>query len=143
MEDYEDDAPWTGVFNCYYPTYHDMTTKQLRGYFAWRTQVRKGVYDPIPVSAAYLYLYELLGGVGTESVEDALQKLKAFEKGFLDGGFGDQRMRQKLHRWMLDLAVIRNAPVSQALACADPETLRKDPDLARMEEYIRTHVKKR
>ena len=25
----------------------------------------------------------------------------------------------------------------------DPETLRKDPDLARMEEYIRTHVKKR
>ena len=36
-----------------------------------------------------------------------------------------------------------NTTTGSILIEYDPETLRKDPDLARMEEYIRTHVKKR
>ena len=87
MADYEDDASWAGMnLVCYFPTYHDLTTRQLRGYFAWRTRVRKGDYQPIAASAAYIYLYELLNLIGAASPEDALQKLKAFETGYLDAG---------------------------------------------------------
>ena len=94
MADYEDDAGWAGmIFACYFPTYHDLTTRQLRGYFAWRTRVRKGDYQPIAASAAYIYLYELLNLIGAASPEDALRRLKAFETGYLDAGYGDAAMR--------------------------------------------------
>ena len=71
MEDYEDDRPWTGDVRRYFPTYHDFDVQQLRGYFTWRTGVRKGEYGPIAASLAYLYLYELLaswaaGGDGSQ-----------------------------------------------------------------------------
>ena len=35
MEDYEDDAPWSGEYRRYFTTYHDLNLNQLRGYFAW------------------------------------------------------------------------------------------------------------
>ena len=84
MQDFEDDAPWSGNFTCYFPTYRDLTVRQLRGYFSWRTRARKGVFLPIPASAAYLYVYELLNGIGADSPEDSLKKLKLFADGFLD-----------------------------------------------------------
>ena len=92
MEDYEDDAPWTGDVRKYFPTYHDFDVRQLRGYFTWRTGVRKGEYSPIAASLAYLYLYELLCGIGSSSPEDSLEKMRAFETGFLR-----QRHRRSLH----------------------------------------------
>ena len=126
MEDYEDDFPWKGGFVCYYPTYRDLTTDQLRGYFSWRTGVRKGVFQPIAASASYLYIYELLNGIGASSPEDALEKLRAFEKGFLDTGVGDARMKDNLRRWMLELAVISDIPPSEAVRYADPGMIMTD-----------------
>ncbi len=126
MQDYEDNVPWTGDFVCYFPTYHDLTTQQLRGYFKWRTGVRKGDYQPIATSAAYIYLYELLNGVGADSPEDALQKLRAFEVGYLDSGIGDRRMRPNLRRWMLEFAVLNGFPPTLAAQVADPEMIEQD-----------------
>ena len=130
MEDYEDDYPWNGSFSCYYPTYHDMTARQLRGYFAWRTRVRRGEFSPIPESAAYLYLYELLNGIGTASPEESLEKLQAFETGYVQAGFGERRMGQNLRRWMLELAVVTNLPPETARAYADPDLISLDYALA-------------
>lgn len=130
MEDYEDDAPWEGDFVCYYPTYNDLNTRQLRGYFAWRARVRRGEYLPIAASAAYIYVYELLGGVGAESTEDSLKKLKAFESGFLDSGIGDTRMRPNLRRWMLELAVVNDLPAELARQYAEPKILENDGAIA-------------
>ena len=130
MEDYEDDYPWKGPFVCYFPTYHDMTAKQLRGYFSWRTRVRRGEYTPIPASAAYLYLYELLNGIGTSSPQETLEKMKAFETGFADAGLGDERMRQNLHHWMLELAVLSDLSPERARAYADPAMIGWDEALA-------------
>ena len=130
MKDYEDDAPWQGDFVCYFPTYQDMTSRQLRGYFSWRSRVRRGDYQPVAASAAYIYLYELLCGIGTESPEDSLQKLRKFEEGYLDSGFGDQRMRRNLRRWMLEFAVIKNLPPETARQYMDPEVREKDFALA-------------
>lgn len=130
MADYEDDCPWRGEFICYFPTYHDLNTRQLRGYFTWRTQVRKGNYQPTSASFAYLYLYELLNGIGTASPEDSLRRMKAFESGYLGAGFGDTRMRKYLRRWMLDFAVVHELPPETARRYADSELLRRDEALA-------------
>ena len=130
MADYEDDCPWKGDFVCYFPSYQDLSTAQLRGYFTWRAKLRRGVYEPIPASAAYLCVYELLNGVGADSPEDALDKLLAFEKGFVDSGVGDARMRTNLRRWMLEFAVLHELPPARARAAADPELIRRDEALA-------------
>ena len=138
MEDYEDDLPWEGNFLCYFPTYHDLSLRQLRGYFTWRARLRRGDWQPVPDSAAYLYLYELLNGVGAGSPEEVLEKLREFEAGYLDAGFGDARMRGNLRRWMLEYAVLRDLPAELARESADPELLEEDRALAALrtpEEY--------
>ena len=134
MEDYEDDFPWSGGdFVRYFPTYHDLTARQLRGYFTWRAKVRRGDFQPIPTSAAFIYLYELLNGVGANSPEDVLKKLRAFEVGYLDSGIGDQRMRGNLRRWMLEYAVVNDLPLELAREYADPEMMARDAAIAVLE----------
>ncbi len=134
MQDYEDEARWTGEFLCYFPTYHDLNPRQLRGYFGWRTKARAGEFLPIAASAAYIYLYELLNGVGASSPGDCLEKLGAFERGFLEPGIGDGRMRQNLHRWMLEYAVIHDLPPEMVRQYADPDMLAQDEALAALRE---------
>ena len=133
MQEYEDDFPWKGDFSCYYPTYLDMSTNQLRGYFTWRTHIRKGEFLPIPTSAAYLYVYELLNGIGATSPEDSLEKLRLFEIGYLDSGIGDKRMRQNLRRWMLEYAVVHNLPPELSRKYADTDLLKKDAALTTLQ----------
>lgn len=130
MEDYEDDEPWTGEYRRYFPVYHDLNVRQLRGYFTWRTGVRKGEFSPISTSLAYLYLYELLNGIGTDSPEDGLEKMRKFENGFLDFGLGDPGMRRNLHRWMLEYAIIHDVSPELARQYADPAVTEKDAALA-------------
>ena len=116
MEDYEDDEPWEGEYRFFFPTYHDLNLRQLRGYFTWRTRIRKGIFQPVSSSLAYIYLYELLNGIGAADPEDSLRKMQAFEKGYLDSGVGDPGIRRNLQRWMLDYAVLHGLP---------PETVRR------------------
>jgi len=130
MEDYEDDVPWQGEYKRYFSTYHDLNIRQLRGYFTWRTQVRKGLYQPIAASFAYMYLYELLCGIGTDSVQDTLDKLGAFEEGYLDSGIGDAAMRHNLHRWMFEYAVLHGLPPEKTVRYADSAMLERDRALA-------------
>ena len=130
MEDYEDDAPWDGSFHQYFPTYHDLNIRLLRGYFSWRTQVRKGHYHPIAVSLSYLYVYELLCGIGTAGPSDTLTKLQKFETGFLDAGYGDEGMRRNLRRWMLEYAVLHDVPPETTIQYADPAAAEQDTALA-------------
>ena len=83
---------------------------------------------------AYLYLYELLNGIGVCSPEEALEKMRAFEAGFLDAGFGDAAMRGNLHRWMLDYGVLHGVPAEQLRPLIDPIVLQKDEALAVLRE---------
>ena len=130
MEDYEDDQPWDGDFKHYFPTYHDLSIPKLRGYFTWRTNVRKGIYRPIASSLAYIYLYELLNGIGTTSAEESLWKMQEFETEFLDSGVGDWLMTYNLHRWMLEFAVIHQLPKKVVLTFASPKMLERDRKIA-------------
>ena len=59
MEGYEDDCPYEGAFQRYYPTYEDMTDAQLRGYFTWRTNVRKGIYRSVTPEEAPICAFNI------------------------------------------------------------------------------------
>jgi len=127
MEDYEDNAPWDGVVStCYWPTYHNLSLAQLRGYFTWRTELRKGNYRKHCETFVSMYLYELLNGIGTKSVEDSLHKMEEFEKGYIDAGFSDRYLRGRLHRWMLELAVLNGLAPDITRKYADSDMLEKD-----------------
>ena len=93
-----------------------------------RAAVRRGEYRPVPVSLAYIYLYELLNGIGTAGPEDSLAKLRAFETGYPDAG--DPGMRRNLRRWMTELAVVSGLPPETVRQYADGDMLRTDDALA-------------
>ncbi|WP_201346670.1 TerB N-terminal domain-containing protein, partial [Lactobacillus nasalidis] len=44
MADYEDDFPKKLPIRQLHPVYHDLTVSQLRAYFSWRTNFRRGKY---------------------------------------------------------------------------------------------------
>ena len=129
MEDYEDDAPWNSEVKRYFATYHDLNLNQLRGYFAWRTRVRRGEFHPITMSLAYMYIYELLNMIGIKTPEDAIRKMREFEKGFLDSGIGDRSMRENLHRWIMEFAVLSGSPAEEVLSLIDPDLIERDRQL--------------
>lgn len=126
MEDYEDDAPSSEYFFNYYPTYDLLNTKALRGYFTWRAKVRAGEYPHITPSLAYIYLYELLNGIGASSPEDALKKLDEFENGFLEEGRDIAAIRSNLARWKFEFCIINDLPLETALKYANPKTTEKE-----------------
>ena len=129
MEDYEDDAPWNSEVKRYFATYHDLNINQLRGYFAWRTRVRRGEFHPITMSLAYMYIYELLNIIGAKTPEEAIRKMREFEKGFLDSGIGDRSMRENLHRWIMEFAVLSGSPKEEVLPLIAPDLIERDRQL--------------
>ena len=78
MADFEDDCPYNSTFKSYFPTYNAMSDRQLRGYFTWRAQVRHGTVEETSTSFAFLYLYELICGIGVDNPLDGFNKIKAF-----------------------------------------------------------------
>ncbi|SHM26298.1 TerB N-terminal domain-containing protein [Ruminococcus flavefaciens] len=78
MENYEDDFQYNKDFVKYYPCYRDLTTEQLRGYFSWRTEVRKGRIQKAPLPYVFIYLYELINCIGANSPAECFDMLKHF-----------------------------------------------------------------
>ena len=86
MEDYEDDVEYHGSFERYFPTYVDMNDRQLRGYFSWRSAIRRGEETPnAPLSFAFVHLYELIASIGIElePIGRSREGLTRAEQGFL------------------------------------------------------------
>jgi len=77
MEDFTDNYEGNAKFNMYYPYYQHMGYDYLRTYFTWRTKVRNGDIEPISLSYIFLYIYELLSGIGVNDPTDGLNKLMA------------------------------------------------------------------
>lgn len=78
MKDFEDDYAGQQPFSSYFPYYQQMGYEQLRTYFTWRTQVRKGNIRDISPSYAFLYIYELINNIGVKDYRDGLSKLVLF-----------------------------------------------------------------
>ncbi|NMP36830.1 MAG: hypothetical protein GX051_01700 [Clostridiales bacterium] len=105
MEEFEEDFDYHGEFIKYYPTYRDMNDLQLRGYFSWRTAVRRGDIKKTSLSFAFVYIYELLNLVGVASPQEGFDALRNFWSAYreLDSGI-DRYMRL----WLSDFTVYYN-----------------------------------
>lgn len=102
MADFEDDCPYNGTFKSYFPTYNAMSDRQLRGYFTWRAQVRRGNIEETSTSFAFLYLYELICGIGVDDPLDGFDKIKAFWDAYRAFEPGIDRFARV---WLQDYAV--------------------------------------
>lgn len=102
LENYEDDYVYEHPVVRYYPTYQFLTDQELRGYFSWRTKLRKGDLHKTSLSYAFLYIYELLNQAGVESPLDGFRKLKDFGAAY---GKLDESILPYLNRWLIDYAV--------------------------------------
>jgi len=109
MEDFTDDYEGNAKFNMYYPFYQHMGYDYLRTYFTWRTKVRNGDVQPISLSYIFLYIYELLSGIGTSDPNDGLGKLleiwKAFSKEY-------PTIEKYMPKWLKDYHVFYELPHS-------------------------------
>lgn len=120
LADLEDDAPYAGTFERYYPTYQMMSDRQLRGYVTWRTQVRRGEVVQAPTSFLFVYCYELLNGVGVASPQDAFSELRRFWGAYR----GEESLLDRyVPRWLWDLAAYHG--LDRVLIAEDPD-LSKD-----------------
>ena len=137
MEDFEDDCPYPGTFNSYFPTYNAMSDRQLRGYFTWRAAVRRGDVQKSCLSFAYVHLYELICGIGTSSPMDGFQKLNSFWQAYR--AFSPEIDRY-VRVWLQDYVVYHALPQS---LLGSSKTLVFDRaliTLAHVEDRLRTDL---
>lgn len=118
MADFEDDCPYNGTFKSYFPTYNAMSNRQLRGYFTWRAQVRRGNIEETSTSFAFLYLYELFCGIGVDNPRDGYDKIEAFWDAYRAFEPGIDRFARV---WLQDYAVFHEL---------DPKLLRDSKTVA-------------
>lgn len=118
MEQFEDDCPCDREVQCYYPTYEKLSTAELRGYFTWRTRLRRGELCKTSLSYAYIYLYELLHQIGSATAEEGLERLIWFYEQYsaLDPG-----IRRYARQWIVDYAVYYNQSAERVREYADTE----------------------
>jgi len=102
LVNYEDDYRFEGSVLRYYPTYQSLTDQELRGYFSWRTAMRRGTLERTSLTFAFLYIYELLNQVGTGSPLDGYFKLTAFRDAY---GQLDQGILPYLNKWLTDYVI--------------------------------------
>lgn len=129
MANYTDDVPWQSNFKRFLPTYHDLNVTQLRGYFSWRTHIRKGEAVRAPLSFAYLYVYELLNGVGAASAEEVLEKIKVAASLCKEADMADAQFDANISNWLLCFAVLHNVPAERAQQYVEPIILANDQAL--------------
>ena len=109
MKDFEDDFAHQTSFESYFPNYQLMNYKQLRTYFTWRTQIRKGNITSTSLSYAFVYIYELINNIGVDNPQDGLEKLMTFWKTFSQL---DQSINKYVYNWLKDYHIYYNLPQS-------------------------------
>lgn len=83
MQDYEDDyQEEKAEFSAYFPYYQLMDYEQLRTYFTWRAVLRRRRVEQVSLSYAFVYIYELLNGIGMENPLEGLRQLMWFWEKF-------------------------------------------------------------
>ena len=109
MKDFEDDYPEIVPFSSYFPYYQMLGYKQLRTYFTWRTQVRKGVVTDTSLSYVFLYLYELLNNIGVANPQEGLEQLLFFWNAYKNY---NHSIDKYVLRWLKDYHIYYDLPQS-------------------------------
>ena len=102
---YEDDYVYNRRVTHYFPTYQSLTNPELRGYFSWRTKLRRGNLQKTSLTYAFLYIYELLNQIGVTDPMDGYRKLTEFRDAY---GALDDGILPYLNLWLMDYVVYYN-----------------------------------
>ena len=105
LADYEDDYVYDRRVTHYFPTYQSLTNPELRGYFSWRTKLRRGNLQKTSLTYAFLYIYELLNQIGVADPMDGYRKLTEFRDAY---GALDDGILPYLNLWLMDYVVYYN-----------------------------------
>ncbi|WP_172195676.1 TerB N-terminal domain-containing protein [Saccharibacillus qingshengii] len=109
----EEEVPFA-PFSSYWPTFAAMKPEQEHWYFYWRTEFRRGEKVETDLSYLFIYIYELINGIGWEHPHDGLEMLirvwESYRARFrrLDGYMAD---------WVREFALVHalDLPESPAL----------------------------
>ena len=132
MENFEDDFDYGGDFFRYFPTYQSMSDLQLRGYFSWRTHVRRGELPKTSLSFVFIYLYELINGIGYQTPEEGYAIFKSFSDAYSEI---DVRIRRYTQLWLRDYVIYHGLDLS---LLSDSFDLDMERSIGVFSEY--THV---
>lgn len=113
---YEDDYVYDRRVTHYFPTYQSLTDPELRGYFSWRTKLRRGNLQETSLTYAFLYIYELLNQIGVADPVDGYRKLTEFRDAY---GALDDGILPYLNLWLMDYVVYYN--LDAGLLADDPQ----------------------
>ena len=107
MEDFEDDYTGDAEFSMYFPNYQMMSYEQLRTYFTWRGNVRRGIVNETSLSYVFVYIYELIHNVGVSDCEDGLDKLA-----FIWGEYRvyEKKLDRYMNGWIKDYYITNDFP---------------------------------
>ncbi len=82
METFEDEYKYNykiEIDDILFPTYEDLTDKELRVYFTWRSNFRKGQKSKTYKVFARLYSYELINMIGVGNAYEAYERLRILQ----------------------------------------------------------------
>jgi len=96
-------------FMNYWPTYDSMTASQSRWYFYWRGEVRGQRYPDTDLSYLFLYVYELINGIGWK---EPLQGYHMMVDVWIAYRERHSKLTSHLLGWMTDFALVHQLPIS-------------------------------
>ena len=134
MEDYEDDCPFAGTVPLYQPEYRDLTPNELCGYFTWRAALRRGEVSPHCDAFVYLYLSELMLGVGAANAAEALDCMDAFASAYFSAGYGSEALQRNFKNWRFEYAVLNRVDAARVRAYENPALRHWDEALTVLRE---------
>ena len=134
MEDYEDNCPFAGTVPLYQPEYRDLTPIELRGYFTWRAAVRRGEVSAHCDVFVYLYLSELMLGVGAANAGEALDRMDAFASSYFSAGHGSEALQRNFKNWRFEYAVLNRVDAARVRAYENPALRHWDEALTVLRE---------
>ncbi len=134
MEDYEDDCPFAGTVPLYQPEYRDLTPNELRGYFTWRAALRRGEVYAHCDAFVYLYLSELMLGVGAATAAEALDCMDAFASAYFSAGYGSEALQRNFKNWRFEYAVLNCVDAARVREYENPALRHWDEALTVLRE---------
>lgn len=134
MEDYEDNSPFAGTVPLYQPEYRDLTPNELRGYFTWRAALRRGEVSPHCDAFVYLYLSELMLGVGAANAAETLDCMDAFASAYFVAGYGSEALQRNFKNWRFEYAVLNRVDAARVRTYENPALRHWDEALTVLRE---------
>lgn len=90
-------------FQTYWPTYDQMQPRQLQWYLYWRQEVRSGRYPDTDLSYLFVYLYELIHGIGWTTPQQGYELMDQVWRAYRTRY---PKLDMYVREWMYDLATV-------------------------------------